>query len=653
MIKYTILTTIAIALSLTLLGQDTEYASYSWSNIPTINNSDTIKTFDGAAVLFEKRIQEVFANKEEIFEEIYVFHRMIKVETANAVSRFNRIYVPLTDVLEILNLKARFISKSGKVTELPKESIKEVQNLENNGNYKVFAIEGCETGGTIEYFYVLRRSLKEFGGVTIQSETPCYNVNVLFIFPDKLDYDIRSYNGFPTFNYLPTKDEKKYLTAQAAYIPGVESEKYANYDASMMHYEYALVYNNYAGASRIYSWSKSAKFFYDNVYNLNSKEEKAVSSFFKTIEINKLNDEVTIRSIEAKVKTEIAVSNDIDKDLTLDDIVKQKRASSRGVTKLLIALYQKAGIKVEMVLTSDRTARPFDPTFNCMNFLNNFLLYFPSINRYIVPDNPAYRLGIMPENLTATYGIFYHPIEFDKSLKGLGYDIKQIPQISPSQNTDSMIISVALNPENMEVLVKTDRIWTGVLAQSYQSFWNFITDEQRQTILKSVFNLGTDNSQIKEFKVKNTDLSDIGVSPMILEVSQIAPSLVERADNDILIHIGEVIGSQSELYQEKERKLPIATSTIMHYFRQIEFQIPEGYKVLNLSDLNMKVEMLLDAKPSCGFYSSYTLNGNVLKIISKEFYSQENYPASDFEQFRAVINAAADFNKKTLVLTKK
>ena len=67
----------------------------------------------------------------------------------------------------------------------------------------------------------------------------------------------------------------------------------------------------------------------------------------------------------------------------------------------------------------------------------------------------------------------------------------------------------------------------------------------------------------------------------------------------------------------------------------------------------MKVEMLLDAKPSCGFYSSYTLNGNVLKIISKEFYSQENYPASDFEQFRAVINAAADFNKKTLVLTKK
>ena len=141
---------------------------------------------------------------------------------------------------------------------------------------------------------------------------------------------------------------------------------YSNGNPDMMHYEYALVYNNYAGASRIYSWSKSAKFFYDNVYNLNSKEEKAVSSFFKTIEINKLNDEVTIRSIEAKVKTEIAVSNDIDKDLTLDDIVKQKRASSRGVTKLLIALYQKAGIKVEMVLTSDRTARPFDPTFNCM-----------------------------------------------------------------------------------------------------------------------------------------------------------------------------------------------------------------------------------------------------------------------------------------------
>ena len=618
-----------------------------------VNNSDTIKTVDGAAILFEKRIQEVIPNKDGIFEEIYVFHRMVKVETANAVSSFNRIYVPLTGVIDILSLKARFISKTGKVTELPKESIKEVENLENKGNYKVFAIEGCEAGGAIEYFYVLRRSLKEFGGITVQSETPRYNEEVLFVYPDKLDYEIRSYNGFPNFEYLPAKNDKKYLTAKADYISGIASEKYADYDADMMCYEYSLVYNTYTGVSRIYSWSKSAKFFYSSIYNLSSKEEKAVSNFYKTIKFNNKEIRSRIRAIEAKVKTDIALSTDIVKDLPLDEIIKQKHASSRGVTKLLIALYRLAGIKVEMVLTSDRTNRPFDPTFNCMNFLNDFLLFFPGINDYIVPDNPSYRLGVIPEDLTATYGIFYHPIEYDKSQKGLGYDIRRIPQVSERQNGDSMLINVALNPETMEVSVKTHRVWTGALAQNYQSFWGFITDDRRQTIVKNVFNLGTDNSQLVDFKVKNYELSDIGVDPLIFDVTQIAPSLVERADNDILVHIGEVIGSQSELYQEKERKLPIAVSMVMHYFRQIEFKIPEGYKISNLADLNMKVEMLVGGKPSCGFYSSYTLDGNVLKIISREIYTQENYPASDFAQFRAVINAAADFNKKTLVLTKK
>ncbi len=652
MIRQTIITTIALALSVSLYGQITEYASYSWSSNPTVNNSDTIKTVDGAAILFEKRIQEVFANKDNIFEEIYVFHRMVKVETANAVSLFNRIYVPLNDVLDIVSLKARFISKSGKVTELPKESIKEVQNLENKGNYKVFAIEGCEAGGEIEYYYVLRRSLKEFGGITVQSETPRYNVEVLFVYPDKLDYEIKSYNGFPNFEYLPSKDNKKYLTAKAAYIPGVESEKYADYDASMMRYEYCLVYNNYSGASRIYSWSKSAKYFYRSIYDLTSKEEKAVNSFYKTIKFGSQDTKNRIRAIEAKVKTDIAISRDIDRGLPLDEIVKLKHASPHGVTKLLIALYQLAGIKEELVLTSDRTERPFDPTFNCMNFLDDFLIYFPEINDYISPDNPAYRLGIIPENLTATYGIFYHPIAVDKSLKGLGYDIRKIPQVNASQNADSMLVAVNLNPTTMEVSVKTHRVWTGTLAQNYQSFWGFITDDRRQEIVKNVFNLGTDNSQLVSFKAENFNLSDIGVNPMIFDVSQIAPSLVERADNDILVHIGEVIGSQSELYQEKERKLPIAVSLVMHYYREITFQIPDGYKVSNLSDLNMKVEMMVDGKPSSAFYSSYTLNGNVLKIISREIYTQENYPAADFEQFRAVINAAADFNKKTLVLTK-
>lgn len=653
MIKHILTTATAIALSIALNAQNAEFENYSWSKTPIISNSDTLKTNDGAAILLEKRIQEVYDNNKGMFEEIYVFHRIIKVETANAVSAYNQIYVPLDKVIDIINIKARFISKSGKITELPKESIKQVENLENKGNYKIFAIEGGEVGGEIEYFYVVRRSLKEYNGLNIQSEIPRYNVEVLFVFPEKLDYEVRSYNGFPKFEYQKDKNDKHYLGAKIAYIPSIEPEKYANYEASVMQYEYTLSYNRYTGASRVLSWNKSAKYFQNSIFTLTSKEEKAVANYLKTINLDKLDLKGKIRAIEAQVKDDIAVSLDIDRGQPLENLLKIKNAAPIDITKLLVALYKQAGIEMQLVLTSDRTERPFDPTFSCMNFLNDYLIYFPQLDTFIAPDRPNFRLGVMPEELTSTYGIFYQPVEYNKSLQGMGFDIRQIPEASVANNADTMLIKVKLNQNNSGLLVKTNRSFSGTLAQNYQAFWSYIADDRRQEIIKETFNLGTENSHLIDFKVTNSNLADVGLNPLYFEVNQEAQSLVERAENDILVKIGAVIGAQSEVYQEKERKLPIAVSTIMHYYREIAFTIPEGYKISNLADLNMNVEMIYDDKPSCGFSASYKLDGNTLYIYSREYYTRENYPATEFGPFRNVINAAADFNKKTLILTKK
>jgi hypothetical protein len=52
------------------------------------------------------------------------------------------------------------------------------------------------------------------------------------------------------------------------------------------------------------------------------------------------------------------------------------------------------------------------------------------------------------------------------------------------------------------------------------------------------------------------------------------------------------------------------------------------------------------------FISDYKMEGNKMYITVKEFYGQVNYPASDIDIFKKVINAAADFNKVVLVLEK-
>jgi len=53
-----------------------------------------------------------------------------------------------------------------------------------------------------------------------------------------------------------------------------------------------------------------------------------------------------------------------------------------------------------------------------------------------------------------------------------------------------------------------------------------------------------------------------------------------------------------------------------------------------------------------GFISSYTLNKNILTIQVNETYKKVYYPMEQFEDFKRVINASADFNKIVLVLQK-
>jgi len=61
---------------------------------------------------------------------------------------------------------------------------------------------------------------------------------------------------------------------------------------------------------------------------------------------------------------------------------------------------------------------------------------------------------------------------------------------------------------------------------------------------------------------------------------------------------------------------------------------------------------VLNGKTEAAFISSYVQKGNELIVTNEEFYNVLEYPLEVFEKYREVINAAADFNKITLVLSK-
>jgi hypothetical protein len=81
-------------------------------------------------------------------------------------------------------------------------------------------------------------------------------------------------------------------------------------------------------------------------------------------------------------------------------------------------------------------------------------------------------------------------------------------------------------------------------------------------------------------------------------------------------------------------------------------QIPAGYKLSGQDAIKMNIHFDFGGKDSYGFISDYTLADNVLTISIREYYYAVQLPKSEFENFRKVINASADFNKVNIVLEK-
>ena len=86
------------------------------------------------------------------------------------------------------------------------------------------------------------------------------------------------------------------------------------------------------------------------------------------------------------------------------------------------------------------------------------------------------------------------------------------------------------------------------------------------------------------------------------------------------------------------------------YYRTIKVELPEGYQVSNLDELSIDNNFVENGKDLFSFKSSYELKGQTLKVKADEHYNVNIVSPTLYEEYRKVINSAADFNKITLVL---
>ncbi len=596
---------------------------------------------------------------EYLFEEdsgdliVYnTVHRIIRVNSDDAIQTYNKIYIPMNDVYEIVNVRARSINPSGKSMELDQSNIKEIEDDDGLGAYKIFAIEGVEQGSEIEYFYTRKMYASYFGREYLQSEIDSKNISFHLISPSHLIFMVKGYNGVTGFQDT-VSGSKRHINLNIMRVPGIREEAFAFSNANRGRVEFKLGLNENRENRELLSWADAAQRIHSNMYDWSEEESKELEKFYKILKIKAFDEKEKVMAIENHIKANFSIQEGSGPEYNdLIAILSNKYASKRGISRLYGAMFKTAGIVHQLVLTSDRSNVKFDPDFQSWNYLVKYIFHFPKLDKYLAPEDPELRLGMIPARLTNNYGLFIEMASVGDFETGLG-KINFIPALEHNQNFDNLRVELMFNADMDKALINITRKLGGYPAAFIQPYYRFLPDDKKRQVAENYIKLSADDAHFNDLEIENWegDLSPLK-DPFIIKSKIESASIFERAGNRFLLKLGEVIGPQTELYQEKERILDVENEFNRLYDRNIRVTIPPGYRVKNLDDLNMYVAHEKDGEPVFLFRSEYDVEGDVINVQVDEYYTIIDREVQYFEEFRKVINAAADFNKITLVLEK-
>ncbi|MEO6670357.1 MAG: hypothetical protein ABIN36_12825, partial [Ferruginibacter sp.] len=277
------------------------------------------------------------------------------------------------------------------------------------------------------------------------------------------------------------------------------------------------------------------------------------------------------------------------------------------------------------------------------------LLYFPSTGNFLDPIDITNRYPFVNPHYAGTKGLFLKSTSLGDFKTAIA-TFDTIPLQPYEKNSTNIYVAVKFNKDMDSLQMHYKEDWSGYSAAAYRPAYNFLPKDKQDELSNEILKGAGYTDNITNTKVENVAMTDgFKNLPLTLSADMVTAGLTENAGKKIIVKIGEMIGQQVQLYQEKKRQLPVLMDYPHSEDREIKFTIPEGYTITNLYEINMEVT---DKEQSMGFISSYKLNGSLLTITIHEFYKSIAYPVSRFEEFRKVINASADFNKVVLVVEK-
>jgi hypothetical protein len=626
-------------------AQENIYEAIYWDSKPSIHQqkSSDLDKFPGYYILREHILELVIEMEAKMFDSEHV---IIHINNDAGVEKYNKVYIPLYGNRQMISLKVRSISPDNKVTEFNQSNLKELKNVENYGNFKIFAIEGVTKGCEIEYSYTLKTNPQSYGREIIQKDVPVLKSNFALVYPKRVNFLAKSYNGLQETKHEMFDKKRDHIHIEASDIPSLAEEQYSSYRGSLMRIDFRLEKN--AAGEKI-TWNSIFSGVVKSMY-----DKSKLTKLIKSINVEGLAKEPMIRKIEEHVKANFTINQSREENYEdLKSILSSRVANERGIAKLYFNLFKELKIENEMVFTCARSQGSIDPEFSSFVNLFDELFYFKDLKMYLDPTKTYTRLGAAPVSVAGNVGMFVSDFRnIGNDIVFTNYSTRNIELLDYTLNDEGVTASVTFDDNLSKVMVAQENRWQGYRALSYRGVYFYRTQpKDKEDFLQNITLSGIDNYSIQSRHLEG-ELVDFSKDPknyMTVRTNFTASSLIEKAGSDNIFLIGKIIGRQSELYQETERKTDIEFREISNYNHEISVTIPKGYKCSGLEALKISNKVIDNGKEVMYFNSDYTLSGNKLAIRISEVYKTLSLPKSKYEEFRKMVNSASDFNKVAIV----
>ena len=566
-------------LQITLHAQDATDRSV-WTEKPAFSDLKPGHEKENVVGIFMDEKYEFFYSADGNLQVMHSFHRKFRLNHDDAINSFNKFSVSLSNVIELVELKARVVKPGGQIIEFDKNNIKEVIDEKSGSNYKIFAIDGIERGDDIEYFFKRKMSGNNFGQTFFQFKYPMLRASYEIISPKNLIYAIKGYNGFPDGVHTVLPEERNQFKCEMENIPALTDEKYAYFNPRRARVDYRLDYNYNRGRSKVLTWNDASQRVYEMIYqDVNTKK---VDSWIKSLRIKDGSSLSKAAQIEEYIKSNIFIQDFHLPEFSDFDYIRSKKVSSeRGIVGLYANLFKSLGIKHEVVLTSERSNVRFDPDFQSWNYLDKYLIYLNDGDTYIDPASNNFRLGCVEGDLTATHGLFIEIVKLGAFESAVG-KIKYIHPAPFKANYDNMNIEISVDVDKANTRVINTRGFKGLSGGYFSKIYKALDDDQKQRILKDLMETKAPNPVYNSLKVlQKSDIEFIKDAEFLIFCDFNSSSFIEIAGNKLLLNVGESIGPQVELYFENDRKVAAEYGHNRWYYRNIIVNIPEGYRIVN------------------------------------------------------------------------